>query len=112
MSKTRPFAMLDHGTASSEPFKSLPLAAKYALVCLMFQYNGHNNGRLLFTAARLKAFGFTSRDTITRCRNLLLACGVIIQCKPANRYTRKAAEYAVCWLPLDVQRQHSPDEFD
>ena len=76
-----------------------------ALMVLVRQYNGRNNGDLCATEKEMSAFGITSPDTINRAIKELLKRGLIVKTRHGG-YSgkdgkRKPALYALTWLPVD-----------
>jgi hypothetical protein len=79
--------------------------------CLLFelarQFVRNNNGRLLASAAHLKARGWTSSDVIGRAKRELLEAGFIFETVKGHRPNR-ASWYAVTWRELNCLEGFDP----
>lgn len=100
MGKTKPFAKIDVFTGTGQACRSLSWSARWALVAVASQFNGHNNGRLVLTKRRLEPWGFNSDATIAKARRELVKAGILIECKRAIPAARRPAQYALCWEEL------------
>lgn len=100
MGKTKPFAKIDVFTGTSQACRGLSWSARWALVAVASQFNGHNNGRLVLTKRRLEPWGFSSNATITKARKELVGAGILIECRQAIPAARRPAQYALCWEEL------------
>lgn len=90
---------------SGPDVNALSHATFRALMVLVRQYNGRNNGDLCATEKEMSAFGITSPDTINRAIKELLKRGLIVKTRHGG-YSgkdgkRKPALYALTWLPVD-----------
>lgn len=94
------FLALPHSLLDCEAFIELSAPATRLLIDLARQYMGTNNGRLLCTLSALKTRGWTSNDTLQRARRELEEAKLIQMTRYAAK-PRRAAWWALCWLPLD-----------
>lgn len=95
------FAALPWIVIDSPAYARLSHPARCLLIELARQFSGHNNGRLLVSAAYLKKRGWNSSDVITRAKRELLAAGFIHETVKGHRPNR-ASWYALTWQTLDL----------
>ena len=94
------FAALPWSGLDSPAYTHLSHPARSLLIEIARQFSGHNNGRLLASAAYLKKRGWNSSDVITRAKRELLAAGFIHETVKGHRPNR-ASWYALTWRRLD-----------
>lgn len=98
-----------HDVADSIAFTRASSRAKAALLDLLRQHNGSNNGHLHLAESWLKARGWTSSDQIQKAKHELIERGLIIQTRQGGR-NAGASLFALTWLPitnytnLDIKR--------
>ena len=72
------YLQLWHQVLRSPRFAALPAQAVKALCGLLAQYRGNNNGDLTAALSIMQPYGWSSRDTLKRALDDLLAAGFII----------------------------------
>ena len=93
------FVKLPHQVIRSPQFAALPATSVKALCGLLAQYRGNNNGDLTAALSIMQQYGWTSRDTLKRALDDLLAAGfIIVTRKGGNRIARL---YAVTFFAVD-----------
>lgn len=90
-----PWAVLD-----CPKYRKLSPNAVCLLIELARQFTGSNNGSLILTRKYLGTRGWTSSDTIAKCKRQLLDLGFIFETFLGRR-PNKASWYAVTWQALD-----------
>lgn len=93
------FACLPHALLLHPSFQELSGGSVKVLLALLAGYIGRNNGHLTATHARMKNFGFNSKESIARGLKELIASGYIVRTR-AQRH-RLPALYAITWLPIN-----------
>ena len=102
------FLRIGSGLYNTEAFRTLPAPALKLWVDLRTQFRGGNNGRLVVTLSQLARRGWTSKGTLQRARDHLLARGLIRctkYCGP-NVYHR-ASMFA--FTDIETQRYEHQD---
>lgn len=88
------------GAALTHPnFADLPGGACKLLLAMLSSYRGNNNGHLTATHAQMKAFGFSSKDSLARGIRELMAFGYIV--RTCEHHLRAPALYALTWFPIN-----------
>ena len=81
-------------------YTALSVHARALLLEVARQFVKDNNGRLLLSRAYMDKRGWTSNDTLTKCKAELLKAGFIVQTVHGHR-PNKASWYAITWRALD-----------
>lgn len=100
------FVKLPHQVIRSLQFAALPAPAVKALCGLLAQYRGNNNGDLTAAMSIMQKYGWTSRDTLKRALDDLLAAGFIIVTRQGGN--RIARLYAVTFYAVDACDKFDP----
>jgi hypothetical protein len=100
------FVKLPHQVIRSPQFAALPATAVKALCGLLAQYRGNNNGDLVAALSIMQDYGWTSRDTLKRALDDLLAAGFIIVTRQGGN--RIARLYAVTFYAVDACDKFDP----
>lgn len=93
------FVKLPHQVIRSPQFAALPATAVKALCGLLAQYRGNNNGDLTAAMSIMQHYGWSSRDTLKRALDDLLAAGFITVTRQGGN--RIARLYAVTFYAVD-----------
>lgn len=98
------FAMLPDVVLRSPEAHSVPGEAIRLLVALAAQYNGSNNGNLSAALSVLRAYGFTSSDTVSRNLRKLEGTGLIVRTRDGmfSCGVPACALYALAWKRIDA----------
>ena len=94
-----PYEVLD-----SDDYLKLKASSKQLLIDIFRQHNGRNNGDLSASFKLMRARGWTSKSTLNRALNRLLASGLIIKTREGwfqGEHASRCALYAVTWLGID-----------
>ncbi|MDR2875420.1 MAG: hypothetical protein LBV44_05770 [Methylobacillus sp.] len=83
----------------SQAFRALSQPAVKMLLQVATQYSGRNNGRLVMCDKFLKPFGWSSKDTIHKCRKELVEKGFLFQTRQGD--ANKSSWFALTWHSLD-----------
>ena len=81
-------------------YVALSVHSRAMLLEVARQFVKDNNGRLLLSRAYMATRGWTSNDTLTKCKAELLKAGFIFQTVHGHR-PNKASWYAITWRALD-----------
>lgn len=96
---------MPNAVIQNQRFCKLNHAAKSVLLYMAGQYTGHNNGDLSATLSKLRKYGFTSQDTLTRSIKTLIAVGLIEITRAGGKDWQTGANlptlYALTWQPID-----------
>lgn len=90
-----PFVLLD-----SPAYLALSFSARALLVDLARQYSGSNNGRLVVCDKALRPRGWTSKATIHKAKDELLAMGFLCLTRQGKK-PNLASWFALTWQALD-----------
>lgn len=93
------FVSLPHALLMHPTFSEISGGASKLLLALLSNYVGNNNGHLTATLSRMKAYGFHSKDSLSRGLRELIKFGYIV--RTCSQHLRSPALYAVTWLPID-----------
>lgn len=94
------FVRLPSSVLQTPAYRELGASARAMLVDVLQGYNGHNNGRLLASLARLKPMGWRSSATVTAAIKELIKHGFLLMVRKGGiGAVRTANFYAVTWLP-------------
>ena len=94
-----PYEVLD-----SSDFINLKSSSKQLLIDIFRQHNGRNNGDLSASFKLMRARGWTSKGTLKRALDGLLASELIIKTREGwfqGEHSSRCALYAVTWLGID-----------
>jgi hypothetical protein len=101
------FAPLPIAVWKSSAYLGLSHAAKNLLVEFLIQIGPSNNGHLIATRAKLRARGWTSQETISRCLKELEEAELIFKMFQGHRPNR-ASLYAVTWTAVSKSDKFDP----
>ncbi|MBG14107.1 MAG: hypothetical protein CL553_13455 [Alcanivorax sp.] len=89
--------------AEHQDFLNLSMSGKVALIALIYQYRGGNNGDLSAAPRLLKPWGIKSRTTAQRAVSELLDANLILRTREGQFLNPggRCALYALTWLPID-----------
>jgi hypothetical protein len=93
------YIALPHTIIGSESYHNLSGSASKALIALISQFNGRNNGAFTASWSLMSKRGFRSTDTLARALKALLTAKLIVKTQNANGGS--CALYAVTWLPIN-----------
>lgn len=93
------FAAFPHAYFYTPEFAELSGRAIKLLFELALQYNGHNNGDLVLTRARMSPRGFRSADQLNKARDELINQGWIMVTRQGGKHFPSL--YALTWEPID-----------
>lgn len=98
------FAHLPDNMLRSPEYHSIPGEGVRLLNALAAQYNGYNNGDLTAALSVLRAYGFTSSDTVSTNLRKLEKAGLIVRTRDGMFCggTSTCALYALGWKPIDA----------
>jgi len=98
------FAMLPDVVLRSPEVHSVPGEAVRLMAALAAQYNGSNNGNLSAALSVLRAYGFTSSDTVSRNLRKLESAGLIVRTRDGmfSCGVPSCALYALAWKKIDA----------
>lgn len=82
-------------------FHSLSMSARYCLLCLAAEYNGHNNGNLTFTEADGRRYGIGHPRTRTHALRDLRAAGFIVKCHQGGKRPLGPTRWALVWREVN-----------
>lgn len=102
-SESGTFALLPHKVMDSEDFRALSHSALAVLMCLLRQYNGHNNGDLSAEFSRATTWGIGSKSTLAKALVELQARNLILRTRE-GRFMKpggSCALYAITWQSID-----------
>jgi hypothetical protein len=91
--------MLIHAYFSSPEYAALSPRAVKALIDLLTQYRGANNGDLCAAWSIMRKRGWSSKDQLVKAIRELLESGWIIVTRPGGR--RITTLYALTFFPID-----------
>lgn len=94
------FLHLPDMLTADRDFWSLSDKAIRLLIYIGRQYNGRNNGDLCASLTVLKAFGWTSNDTLTEAKRELIARNLIIETRTGGLGMGPSL-YAITWQPIN-----------
>jgi hypothetical protein len=97
------YASVPFSVLNSTVYRQLNGGAVRLLLDLAMQYNGGNNGKLVACDSYLRPLGWTSKASVSRSLNELLASGIITQTRQGRR-AHIASWYALCWYGLHVSQ--------
>lgn len=98
------FMRLPYEVIDSLDYLSLQPSSKQLLIDIFRQHNGRNNGDLSASFKLMQARGWTSKSTLKRALDRLLASGLIIKTRDGwfqGEHSSRCALYAVTWLGVD-----------
>lgn len=94
------FGMVPHNVFAHEAVTTLHHAQFRALVLLIMQFNGNNNGALGLTASQAANNGISSDKTLYIALRELEARGLIEQTYHASRVPPRPTMYALSWIAV------------
>ena len=98
------FMRLPYEVIDSLDYLSLQPSSKQLLIDIFRQHNGRNNGDLSASFKLMQVRGWTSKSTLKRALDRLLASGLIIKTREGwfqGEHSSRCALYAVTWLGID-----------
>ena len=98
------FMRLPYEVIDSLDYLSLQPSSKQLLIDIFRQHNGRNNGDLSASFKLMQARGWTSKGTLKRALDGLLASELIIRTREGwfqGEHSSRCALYAVTWLGVD-----------
>lgn len=101
------FVALPIAVWKSSAYLGLSHAAKNLLVEFLIQLGPSNNGHLIATRAKLRARGWKSQETISRCLKELEEAELICKMFQGHR-PNKASLYAVTWMGVSKSDRFDP----
>jgi hypothetical protein len=93
------FISLPHPMVTHRTFKELSGSSAKLLLAMLSDYTGSNNGHLVATYSRMKAYGFVSKGTIARALKHLIDGKYIVRTRAQK--LRSPALYAATWYPIN-----------
>lgn len=90
-----PFVLLD-----SPAYLALSFSARALLIDIARQYSGSNNGKLVICDKALRPRGWSSKATIHKAKDELLAAGFICLTRQGQKPNR-SSWFAISWQTLD-----------
>ncbi len=106
----RHFVALPIAVWKSSAYLDLSHAAKNLLVEFLIQLGPSNNGHLIATRAKLRARGWKSQETISRCLKELEEAELIFKMFQGHR-PNKASLYAVTWTDVSKSDRFDPGAY-
>ncbi len=94
------FGRIPRRILKSAEFQSLPLSARYLLLCLAAQYMGANNGHLTFTKDDGRAYGIGHARTRSHALRDLAHAGFIVRTLKGGLKPYGATRWALAWEPV------------
>jgi hypothetical protein len=94
------FALLPESMLLSEAVTTGPPSLVHFLAMLVNGYPPERNGTMMATDAFAARFGFTSHETLQRCRNESLERGLIVRTRHGQRMRKVPTLWAVTWWPI------------
>lgn len=94
------FALLPESILLSEAITTGPPSLVHFLAMLVNGYPPDRNGTMMATDAYAAKFGFSSHDTLQRCRQAALERGLIVRTRHGQRMKRIPTLWAVTWWPV------------
>jgi len=100
----RGFAGIPRVVMDTDDFKGLSGGAVKALLWLVYQYNGKNNGDLSATESMAKSWGIASPQTLSRALKALQEVNLVVKTREGMFLNPggKCTLYALTWRPINV----------
>lgn len=96
---------IPHSVMDSADFRSLSGSAMIALMALVRQFNGHNNGDYSLTHSMAKEWRIGSKTTLANALGELMKKNLIVRTRDPTRDKQnphgQCALYGVTWKPID-----------